>query len=220
MSLKTKLFKLIAELDEREKAQLKAMLNGEETGGQEETLSVTPQEALQGAEKKDGKIPEEQSTAAEQTPASGILPSIDGEAPESTPPETEESPPETEAETPPEIAEESAAEGDEIPPMTVLPTEEISPEESPAATSQTDEPQEISGQEAPLADEQGEEMPVDYQQIIDGLNAKNMALEAENKQLKAKVEGAFGLTGKPSGFAKVNPLYDDAGDVPPMRKNY
>ena len=72
-----------------------------------------------------------------------------------------------------------------------------------------------------LSNEDSDPPPVDYQEIIDGLNAKNMALEAEIKQLKAKVEGAFGLAGKPAGFGKVNPLYDDdLSDIPHMRKNY
>lgn len=79
------------------------------------------------------------------------------------------------------------------------------------------DPQDISGEDADAA----AEPPADYQEIIDGLNAKNMALEAEIKQLKAKVEGAFGLTGKPAGFGKVNPLFDDdLSDIPHMRKNY
>ena len=75
-----------------------------------------------------------------------------------------------------------------------------------------------AAQAPPIQDEQGADLPVDYQQIIDGLNAKTLALEAENKQLKAKVEGAFGLTGKPGAFAAVNPLYSETSDIPRMRK--
>lgn len=71
---------------------------------------------------------------------------------------------------------------------------------------------------AALPDDQGSEMPIDYRQIIDGLNAKNAALEAEISRLKTKVEGAFGLAGKPSAFAPVNPLYGNTDDIPRMRK--
>lgn len=117
-----------------------------------------------------------------------------------------------------------ADEDEPIPEMTKEPQGQTGLQASkapPAVEEQTAEQQEPPIEPVPLLeDEQGEEMPVDYQQIIDGLNAKNMALEAENRQLKAKVEGAFGLTGKPSGFAKANPLYDDATDIPPMRKKY
>jgi hypothetical protein len=69
-----------------------------------------------------------------------------------------------------------------------------------------------------LTDEQGEDMPIDYRQIIDGLTAKNAALEAEISRLKTKVEGAFGLTGKPGAFTPVNPLYGNTDDIPRMRK--
>lgn len=88
------------------------------------------------------------------------------------------------------------------------------PEETqePTASPQTEV------QPPPLQDTEGGDMPIDYQQIIDGLNAKNLALETENKQLKAKIEGAFGLSSKPGAFGQVNPLYGDTTDIPPMRK--
>jgi len=69
-----------------------------------------------------------------------------------------------------------------------------------------------------MQDEQGGDLPIDYQSIVDGLNAKTLALEAENKQLKAKMEGAFGLASKPGGFVPSNPLYNDTSDIPRMRK--
>lgn len=164
-----------------------------------ETLAESAGEQLEG----------EQSTEAEQTEG--------GES--------------GEAQEPPTEALEANAgdiggvgEDEPIPEMTKEPQGQAghqAPQAPPAVEEQTAEPQEPPIEPVPLLeDEQGEEMPLDYQQIIDGLNAKNMALEAENKQLKAKVEGAFGLTGKPSGFAKANPLYDDATDIPPMRKKY
>lgn len=62
---------------------------------------------------------------------------------------------------------------------------------------------------APVIDDDGAEMPVDYRQIVDALTAKNAALEAENARLKAKTEGAFGYSMKPPGAVKVNSLYDE-----------
>ena len=53
------------------------------------------------------------------------------------------------------------------------------------------------------------EMPADYEAIIDGLNAKILALQAENQKLKAKTEGAFGYSSKIGGAVKHNCLYDD-----------
>ena len=63
--------------------------------------------------------------------------------------------------------------------------------------------------EALTDDETGEELPVDFKQIVDAQNAKIIALEAENKQLKAKVAGAFGYSSKPVMPAKTNRLYDE-----------
>ena len=84
-------------------------------------------------------------------------------------------------------------------------------------TSMEDE--DVVPQSDNITADDGTEIPVDYQQIIEGLNAKNAALEAENTSLKAenaglknKYEGAFGFSAKPSMPAKVNSLYDDAID--------
>jgi len=101
------------------------------------------------------------------------------------------------------------------------PTGEPIPDMAKSAPEETQEPTVPPQEEVqppPLQDAEGGDMPIDYQQIIDGLNAKNLALETENKQLKAKIEGAFGLTSKPGAFAQVNPLYGDTTDIPPMRK--
>jgi len=101
-------------------------------------------------------------------------------------------------------------------------TNEPIPDMAPSAAPESNQETAILPQEEvqppPLQDEQGGDMPIDYQQIIDGLNAKAMALETENKQLKAKLEGAFGLTSKPGAFTPVNNLYGDTTDIPPMRK--
>lgn len=148
---------------------------------------------------------------------------------EGAPPETSSgSAPEAEeceSVTPPEEAAEAPTETAEPPneaetPQTAEPPNEAQaeaiepPKEAEEAVMQrAEEPPNLEG-------EDGEKLPVDYSEIIEGLNAKNLALEAENKKLRAKVEGAFGLAGKPSGVAKVNPLYDDTSDIPPMRRIY
>jgi len=140
--------------------------------------------------------------------------------------ETEEAPTEEVEETPAEAIEEPTAEEADIQteaePEAIEEAEVTEAETEAEAPIETPEPiPEMSNEEPaeqPLQDEEGGEMPIDYSQIIDGLNAKIMALEAENKQLKAKVEGAFGLTGKPAGFTAVNKLYGDTSDIPPMRK--
>ena len=50
--------------------------------------------------------------------------------------------------------------------------------------------------EGPITSETGEDIPVDYEQIVEGLNAKIAALTAENASLKNRVEGAFGYSAK------------------------
>lgn len=67
--------------------------------------------------------------------------------------------------------------------------------------------------EGSVTAETGETLPIDYEQIIEGQNAKIAALEAENASLKNKVNGAFGYSAKPTTPAKVNRLYDECEDV-------
>ena len=85
-------------------------------------------------------------------------------------------------------------------------------DKAPAAESAMQTAPEATSEQP--TDEQGEPVPVDYQDIIDGLNAKILALEAENMALRAKTEGAFGLASKSGDIVKVNPLYDnDTSDI-------
>lgn len=62
-------------------------------------------------------------------------------------------------------------------------------------------------------EEKEQEMPADYEAIIDGLNAKILALQTENNKLKAKTEGAFGYSSKIMDGAKPNRLFDDCSDI-------
>lgn len=101
-----------------------------------------------------------------------------------------------EEDTAEEEQEDSAVEEDDIPKMV-----------------KTSDPQEEISTAPNIVDNGGEEVPVDYQQIIDAQNAKIAALEAEVKSYKSKIDGAFGYSSKPSMPAKVNRLYDDCSDV-------
>lgn len=95
-------------------------------------------------------------------------------------------------------------------------TEEPEPETSPEPSVDDDDALIMKkGTDTPtenITADDGSEIPIDNQQIIDGLNAKIAALEAENASLKSKVDGAFGYSAKPTAPGKVNPLYDDAID--------
>lgn len=124
-----------------------------------------------------------------------------------------------------EDAKEPTENADAEPVATETPTEPTPTEEQePAPINDDDIPKMVKDGErfdeesvesapTPTTAETGEQLPVDYEQIIEGLNAKNAALEAENASLKSKVEGAFGYSAKPSMQTKVNRLYDDCEDV-------
>lgn len=106
------------------------------------------------------------------------------------------------AEPPAQSADETEAD--------VTTTEDAEADEAGAPAEPAAEPE--SPPPAPVQDTD-DDMPVDYQQIVDGLNAKILALEAENASLKAKTEGAFGLTSRPGEPVKVRSLYDDTSDI-------
>ena len=191
-----KILKAIKGLPDEEKQQVADALSDNEE---------QPVEAVEEVETVEAE--EAPTEEVEETPA---------EATEE--PTAEEADIQTEAE--PEATEEAeVTEEAEDGEMQVEEAEAEAPEEAPIETPEPiPEMSKEEPVEQPLQDEEGGEMPIDYSQIIDGLNAKIMALEAENKQLKAKIEGAFGLTGKPAGFTAVNKLYGDTSDIPPMRK--
>lgn len=171
MSLKTKFFKMLGELDETERQQLKALF---------ETEEEPEQETAQDEQEEAAIAPETETEAAETAPQE---PAEDVETVEDSEGEPEE---DGEKETPAPIAAEEAE--TEMPAMTKA--------EEPAKAQ-------------PATDDNGEELPVDYGTIVEALNAKILALEAENAKLRQKTDGAFGFGGKPSAGVKVNPLYDD-----------
>lgn len=197
-----KILKAIKGLSDEEKQQVADALFGKEE------QPVEAVEEVETVETEEAPTEEVEETPAEAIEEPAGEPEMQTEAePEAI--ETEEAEPEAIEEA--EVTEEAETEA-EAPIETPEPIPEMSNSEP------IEEAEEVQEQEQPLQDEEGGEMPIDYSQIIDGLNAKIMALEAENKQLKAKVEGAFGLTGKPAGFTAVNRLYGDTSDIPPMRK--
>ena len=202
-------------------ADVKKFLGGEET----ETESA-PVEEPKPEENKDTeaseKSTEEQEPATAETAPDAETPSEDVET--ETPSEaesqvTDEKSAESTDEVPAEKSEEAANEKPAEEPNKETATPE-QPAEAPAELEPIPEmakvPTAEKEQEAPTAsivDDKGETLPVDYEQVIDGLKAKNAALEAENTRLRAKVEGAFGFTAKASAPAKVNRLYDDCSDI-------
>lgn len=195
-----KILKAIVGLSDEEKQQVTDALSQTEDKPEAETETAETEE-----------IKEENKEVAEETA------DVAEDAAEEQKEDIEETEPEA-------IKTEETEDGE----MQVGEAEAEAPEEAPTETQEPipemsnsepiEEAEEVQEQEQPLQDEEGGDMPVDYSQIVDGLNAKILALEAENKQLKAKIEGAFGLTGKPAGFTAVNKLYGDTSDIPPMRK--
>ncbi len=195
MTLKEQFFEMLASLDESEKRQLRQALDvtppTPDDNAQQQPEEEKPQAAASGAEQIEETPP---TPPVEQDSDVG-----DGEE------KPEEQPPECDKDIPQAYA---GATKDQEQPV-----------EAPPQVQETEEPPQIEEQPTalapePLTDEQGEEMPIDYQQIIDGLNAKIMALQAENASLKAKTEGAFGLTSRVTQPVPVHTLYDnDTSDI-------
>lgn len=163
-------------------------------------------------EQKDGNVEASEETASEEQ-------TIDKVKEESLPNEEGES-----------ASEEETAKEEEIPTEEVKPDEENASDEgeeteteSEESTDDDDIPEMIHGtpieevdtvdDDASIVAETGEKLPIDYEQVVEGLNAKIAALEAENTNLKNKVNGAFGYSAKPAVPAKVNRLYDECEDV-------
>lgn len=201
----------LKELSPEELEAFKTFITADETKAESEETTETeaPNTAVETKEeeKVEERITEEkaeENTEAETTPS------------EETP-EAEEKPAEaaetTATEEVPTEEEKGENEG----------TEEAVTEPEPETQEDDDIPIMQKGEAAvdeeseavpnSLVAETGEELPFDYEQIIEAQNAKIAALKAENASLKTKVEGAFGYSAKPANSAKVNRLYDDAVDV-------
>jgi len=190
-------------------------------------LSPTELEELKSYLKTDEGTEETEATKAETEASKAEEEKPEGS--EKVADETAEATPEAEAsqetaeEKPAEAAEETKAE--EVPTETKTSENEanVSAVQAPVETSQKDDipimqkgvvtSEDDTVDEGAVTAETGEKLPIDYEQIVEGLNAKIAALEAENASLKNKVEGAFGYSAKPTTPAKVNRLYDECEDV-------
>lgn len=194
-------------LSPEEVEQLKAFLNadsGEETKIEDEQVSNEVKDETSAEESKPVETTEDAPAveSKEEIPADATQTEEKSEEIE-TPTEEEKSEPVVE-ETPtdePKVEEQvpqTPTEDDDIPKMQkgIQASEDGESEDAPKITAET-----------------GEELPIDYEQIIEAQNAKIAALQAENSSLKNKVEGAFGYSSKPAIPTKVNRLYDDATDV-------
>ena len=217
----TQLKEMLKDLSPEEVEELKTLINAkstEETAPEEsseESDAPAPAEATEEAEPtQDAESTEED--AGESAPAVEPTEEVNSEDGDSTPADnSEESGTETSGEEDPEpnveepASEETPAEETATP---LPPTEDDDiPMMKKGAEPAVDEDAMPESQH--VTAETGEELPVDYEQIIEGLNAKVAALEAENASLKNRVEGAFGFSSKPSMPGKVNPLYDECDDV-------
>lgn len=234
---------MLKDLSPEEVDQIKAFLNGEveDTTNEPETTEK-PVDEVESAETEKTKSEEvsesdgvvEESTKTEEG-ASSEESSDETTLDESTPED------ESESETT-ETVEETKSQDESV--ENVEETEKVASEEQNSAESEqkTESEQPSNGEDDDLVmrklddsitdevvensaevpnltdDETGKELPVDYEQIIAGLNAKNAALEAEIKQLRAKVNGAFGLSSKAPMPGKVNHLYDEAADELKLHK--
>ncbi|MBR2385679.1 hypothetical protein IKA92_07440 [bacterium] len=212
-------------LSPEEIAELKAFLN---TGNEEAAPAEEAEPVIEKTETVDETA--ESSENTEEAPAAETT-SEELPVEEEAPAEPTEEKSEGEEAIPAEEKSEATEEVTEGEGPTQEETSEEAKEEAPAEETaaepeaeEDDIPMMKKGVEAPIADddtvpvsenitaETGEELPVDYEQIVEGLNAKIAALQAENASLKNKYEGAFGFSAKPSVPGKVNPLYDDAID--------
>lgn len=195
----------LKELSPEELEQVKVFLSTDEEVAEETRKTAT--------ETKEEEKTEE-STSSEEKAEDNVKEEINAPTEEAT--ETEEKP----------------AEARESIPAEEVPTTEENggndglnqPTDEPKQTANEDDdiPEMIKGEPVGETDtvdndsitaETGETLPIDYEQIVEGLNAKIAALEAENASLKNKVNGAFGYSAKPSAPAKVNRLYDECEDV-------
>lgn len=209
MALKEKFFAMLAKLTADEKAQLKAALTDEA-------------EAEEAVEATGGATTEGSATEVKANEAAAPVASDDNSETDEV--DDDDSDVEADGENAEAVVSEDADEQSSVGEAVAEKSDESVDKEptfqkggvdsamgaEPSVESASEEPQmsaEAAGEQ--LQDEQGDPIPVDYQDIIDGLNAQILALKSENKALKAKTEGAFGLSSRLGEIVKTNPLYDD-----------
>lgn len=220
----SKLISAIRALPEKKLGKLMEILAEEDSKENEESASVEVDEVETAEDtttpEEEGEVVEEENTETEEVETEDGE-EVDGATEEESFSAEEESdatgeePASAEEEVANEEVEET--EDDDL----VFDKTKTEPEEAGFEGEEVAEEQgeEMQAEEpANVVDDNGEELPVDYNQIIDGLNAKILALESENKTLRAKCDGAFGLMSKPNANVKANRLYDEDTSDLVMRK--
>lgn len=196
---------MLKELSPEEVEELKAFLNSDTEDTPTEDTSTTD-------EIKDDNAESEPSAEEENAPAevSNKTPADEASTPGDEPtPDVKEG---EDTSTPEEQPSEENASTDEN-----VPTDDSDEEDIPMQKAGNQSDDDVVDNS--ITAEDGETLPVDYDQVIDGLQAKITALEAEKKSLeaentalKSKVDGVFGYSAKASAPTRVNGLYDDAID--------
>lgn len=206
----------VKELTPEEKEQLKSLITEDKTN---ETLTEEPEQTPEPVEESADATTEEVAPTEETTePVEENSETDESETTEDVSAEEEKSdePADNPDETVPSDEEPVMKKVDEDEGPTSEPTEEPEPETSPEPPVDDEDAlimrRSTDASAENITTDDGSEIPIDSQQIIDGLNAKIAALEAENASLKSRTDGAFGYSAKPTAPGKVNPLYDDAID--------
>lgn len=195
----------IKELSPEELEEFKGFLTANEESAEETQEPATEPKEEEKTE-EETNINEEK---AEEKVEEEAEPKIEVTETEEKPAEAEET---TEAEEVPATEENGEIEGKEeaeTEPVEETEEEDDIPEMVKMPTTESEE----TVDNGSITAETGETLPIDYEQIVEGLNAKIAALEAENASLKNKVNGAFGYSAKPATPARVNRLYDECEDV-------
>lgn len=203
-----KIKEMLKELSQEEKEELKGILNTtDDTSEEAEVKEDSAVEQATDETSEDKEIAQENSDEKAED--------ISEEKPEVVEPtEAEENSEEAAEQT--ETSEETAGAEEDANNEMETPTEEpVSEQEDdiPLMQKGVSASEDETVDDGSITAETGEKIPVDYEQIIEGQNAKIAALEAENASLRNKVEGAFGYSAKPSSPAKVNRLYDECEDI-------
>lgn len=211
---------MLKELSPEEVEELKAFLNSDTEDTPTEDTSTTDEvkddnaESEPSAEEENAPAEVSNKTPADEASTPGDEPTPDVKEGEDTSDNSvsTESEEKTEEPTPEEQPSEENASTDEN-----VPTDDSDEEDIPMQKAGNQSDDDVVDNS--ITAEDGETLPVDYDQVIDGLQAKITALEAEKKSLeaentalKSKVDGVFGYSAKASAPTRVNGLYDDAID--------
>lgn len=202
----------LKELSPEELEEFKVFLTKDgaesEDAQKEEEPAVEP--VTKTKEEETGKTPAAGKKTEELEPTVGVPKTEETTGASKKPAEAEETLPAEEDQELEERGENEGAKEETEAETTAEDNDYIAPmaKSEPAGTGEAD-----TVDDASTSAETEETSPTDYAEIVDGLNAKIAALEAENASLKSRVESAFGFSAKPDAPAKVKRLYDDCSDI-------